>query len=122
MGSMIQSYNLEENDFRGDRFKNHNKDLKGNNELITITRPDVLYEIHQSFMQAGADIIETNTFGANAISQADYGLESIVYELNLKAAKIARSVADEFTRKTPDKPRWVAGARQQPEHPFKARC
>ena len=110
MGSMIQSYNLEENDFRGDRFKNHNKDLKGNNELITITRPDVLYEIHQSFMKAGADIIETNTFGANAISQADYGLESIVYELNLKAAKIARSVADEFTRKTPDKPRWVAGA------------
>ena len=110
MGSMIQTYNLQESDFRGERFKNHNHDLKGNNELITLTRPDILREIHSSFMDAGADILETNTFGANAISQSDYGLDSIVYELNLEAAKIARTVADEFTEMSPDKPRWVAGS------------
>jgi 5-methyltetrahydrofolate--homocysteine methyltransferase len=110
MGSMIQTYNLQEGDFRGERFKNHHHDLKGNNELITLTRPDILREIHSSFLDAGADILETNTFGANAISQSDYGLDSIVYELNLEAAKIARTIADEFTEMSPDKPRWVAGS------------
>ena len=110
MGSMIQTYSLTEQDYRGDRFSTHNQDLKGNNELITLTRPDVLREIHANFLEAGADILETNTFSANAISQSDYGLERLVYELNLESARIAREVADEYSAKTPDKPRWVAGS------------
>jgi len=110
MGSMIQAYNLQEEDFRGERFKSHNKSLKGNNELITLTQPNILRDIHESFLEAGADILETNTFSANAISQADYGLENVVGELNLEAAKIARAIADKFTEKTPHKPRWVAGS------------
>ncbi|MFO0690213.1 MAG: methionine synthase [Myxococcota bacterium] len=110
MGSMIQGYKLEERDFRGELFKDHPRDLKGDNELLCLTRPDVIREIHDLYFDAGADIAETNTFGSNAISQADYGLEGTVRELNLASARIARESADAFTAKDPSKPRFVAGA------------
>jgi 5-methyltetrahydrofolate--homocysteine methyltransferase len=110
MGSMIQGYGLTEADFRGELFKDHPRDLKGDNELLCLTRPDVIREIHDLYFEAGADIAETNTFGSNAISQADYGLESTVRELNLASARIARESADAWTAKTPAKPRFVAGA------------
>jgi 5-methyltetrahydrofolate--homocysteine methyltransferase len=110
MGTMIQRYQLAEEDFRGERFKDHPCALKGNNDLLSITQPHIIKEIHQAYLEAGADIIETNTFNATPISQADYQLEGLVYELNLAAAKIARKVADEFTAKQPDKPRFVAGS------------
>ena len=110
MGTMIQRHRLEEEDFRGDRFKNHSHLLKGNNDLLSITRPDIIKEIHAQYFQAGADIAETNTFSGTTIAQADYHLEHIVYELNFQSAKIAKEVAVEFTKKEPDKPRFVAGA------------
>ena len=110
MGTMIQSQKLGEADFRGDRFPDHAQDLKGDNELLTLTRPDVIRSIHGDFLEAGADIIETNTFGANAIAQADYGLEEICFELNREAARLAVEAAAEWTKKTPDRPRFVAGA------------
>ncbi|NWF89076.1 MAG: methionine synthase, partial [Ignavibacteriaceae bacterium] len=110
MGSMIQRYKLSEIDFRGERFKNHSQDLRGNNDLLNITKPEVIKEIHCAYLEAGADIIETNTFSANAISQADYKLEHLAYEMNLEAAKIAKEAAVEFTKQNPDKPRFVAGA------------
>ena len=110
MGTMIQGYTLEEADFRGQRFADHATDLKGNNDLLTLTRPDIIQGIHDAFLDAGADIIETNTFNATAVSQADYGLEDLVYELNVEAAKIARACADAATARTPEKPRFVAGA------------
>jgi len=110
MGTMIQRHKLEEEDFRGDRFKNHSHLLKGNNDLLSITRPDIIKEIHAQYFQAGADIAETNTFSGTTIAQADYHLEHIVYELNFQSAKIAKEVAVEFTKKEPDKPRFVAGA------------
>ncbi|MDZ4847463.1 MAG: homocysteine S-methyltransferase family protein [Chitinophagales bacterium] len=110
MGTMIQGYNLQEEDFRGERFKNHLHSLKGDNDLLCITRPDIIKEIHSKYLEAGADILETNTFNSTTVSQADYHLESIVYELNVQAAKIAKKVADEFTAKNPDKPRFVAGS------------
>jgi 5-methyltetrahydrofolate--homocysteine methyltransferase len=110
MGTMIQRHGLSEADFRGARFAGHAKDLKGNNDLLILTRPDVIGGIHRAYLAAGADIIETNTFSSNAIAQADYGLESVVYELNLEGARLARQAADEYTAKTPDKPRFVAGA------------
>ena len=106
MGTMVQSYNLVEKDFRGDRFKNITSDLKGNNDLLCLTRPDVVREIHKEYFNAGADIVETNTFNANAISQEDYGTEKLAYEINFEAAKIAKSTAALFS----DKPRFVAGA------------
>ncbi len=106
MGTMIQSYKLTESDFRGKRFKDHSCDVKGNNDLLCLTRPDVVGEIHKAYFDAGADIVETNTFNANAISQADYAMEDLTYEINLEAAKIAKSVTKEYT----DKPRFVAGA------------
>jgi len=109
MGTMLQSYNLEEADFRGDRFHDHPVDLKGNNDLLSLTRPDVIAAIHRAYFEAGADIVETNTFGATSISQSDYRTEDFVWEMNLAAAKIAREVADEFTRKEPHKPRFVCG-------------
>src|SRR5882762_3551199 len=92
MGTMIQSYALEEKDFRGERFRDHPKDLRGNNDLLSITRPQVIREIHTQYLEAGADILETNTFNSTAISQADYKLESVAAELNLAAARIAREV------------------------------
>ncbi len=110
MGTMIQRYNLEEEDFRGERFKDHDSPLKGNNDLLAITRPDVLAEIHATYFEAGADIAETNTFSATSIAQADYGLEDAVDEINYLSAKLARKVADEFTQRNPDKPRFVAGS------------
>ncbi|MGH8751343.1 MAG: homocysteine S-methyltransferase family protein, partial [Burkholderiales bacterium] len=110
MGTMIQGYKLTEKDYRGQRFADFAHDLKGNNDLLTLTQPRIIREIHAAYLDAGADIIETNTFNSNAPSQADYHLEHLVYELNLSAAKLARGVADEFTQKTPDQPRLVAGA------------
>jgi 5-methyltetrahydrofolate--homocysteine methyltransferase len=110
MGTAIQAYNLEEADFRGQRFANHSKELKGNNDLIALTRPDILAAIHQAYLDAGADIIETNTFSAQAISQADYSLESITYDLNLECARIAKQAAVRTSERDPDKPRFVAGA------------
>ncbi|MBI2420010.1 MAG: methionine synthase [Ignavibacteriales bacterium] len=110
MGTMIQRYKLTEEDFRGERFKDHPSDLKGNNDLLVITRPDVIKAIHAEYLEAGADIIETNTFSSQRISQADYHLEHLAYELNFEAAKIAKEVAQAYTAQTPEKPRYVAGA------------
>ena len=110
MGTMIQARGLGEADYRGERFAGHPDDLKGNNELLTLSRPDVIESIHHAFLEAGADIIETNTFGANAVAQSDYGLESICRELNVEAAQLARRAADAWTARTPDRPRFVAGA------------
>lgn len=108
MGTMIQRYKLTEADYRGERFKDHGKDLKGNNELLLFTRPDVIREIHEQYLAAGADLIETNTFGATSIAQEDYDLPELAYEMNLVAAQIARAACDKYS--TPDKPRFVAGA------------
>jgi len=110
MGSLIQTYNLEEEDFRGVIFKNHSHPLKGNNDLLALVRPDLLKEIHALYLEAGADILETNTFSGTKIAQADYALESSVYDINFHSARIAKEVANEFTQKTPQKPRYVAGA------------
>jgi 5-methyltetrahydrofolate--homocysteine methyltransferase len=110
MGTMIQRYKLTDADFRGEQFRDHPSEQKGNSDLLVITRPDVIGAIHREYLAAGADIIETNTFTSNAIAQADYGLESLVYDLNVAGAKVAREAADEWTKKTPDKPRFVAGS------------
>ena len=110
MGTMIQRYRLDEAGYRGERFKDFGRDLKGNNDLLVLSRPEIISEIHNAYFEAGADIAETNTFNAQAISQADYGLEDIAYEMNLAAAKLAREAADAWTAKTPDRPRFVAGA------------
>ena len=110
MGTMIQRYQLTEEDFRGERFKNHPCDLKGNNDLLNITRPDIIKAIHAEYLKAGADIIETNTFSTQRISMADYQMEDLSYEMSFEGAKIAKEVALEFTAKNPDKPRFVAGA------------
>lgn len=110
MGTMIQRYKLTEADFRGNRFKDFDKLLKGNNDLLSLTRPDVIGEIHREYLAAGADIIETNTFNATSISMADYDMQPYVREINLAAAKLAREAADEYSAKTPDKPRFVAGS------------
>ncbi len=108
MGTMIQRYKLNEADFRGERFKSHPKDLKGNNDLLQLTRPDVIREIHEQYLAAGADIVETNTFGATSVAQDDYGLGAFARELNVAAARLAREACDQYS--TPDKPRFVAGA------------
>jgi 5-methyltetrahydrofolate--homocysteine methyltransferase len=110
MGSLIQQYNLTDADYRGERFKNFPHEVKGNNDLLSITRPDVIKEIHAKYFAAGADIAETNTFSGTSIAMADYHMEDLVYELNYESAKIAREVADEFTAKDPSKPRYVAGS------------
>src|SRR4051812_13753929 len=109
MGTMIQRHRLTEAQYRGERFRDYGRDLRGNNDLLSITRPDVIREIHQQYLEAGADILETNTFNSTSISQADYGLESLVTELNLAGARLAREVADAQSASTPDRPRWVAG-------------
>jgi 5-methyltetrahydrofolate--homocysteine methyltransferase len=108
MGTMIQRYRLSEADYRGARFAGHGKDLKGNNDLLVLTRPDVIGEIHEQYLAAGADIIETNTFGTTSVAQEDYGLAEHAYEMNVAAAKLARAACDKYS--TPDKPRFAAGA------------
>src|SRR5687767_8354632 len=109
MGTMIQRYGLSEADYRGERFKDFARDLRGNNDLLTLTRPQVIREIHEQYLDAGADILETNTFNSTSISQADYHLEDIVAELNFAAAQLAREVADACSARTPARPRFVAG-------------
>ncbi len=110
MGTMIQSYKLEEEDFSTGPFEGHHKPLKGNNDLLSITRPEIIKQIHREFLEVGADIIETNTFSGTVVAQADYDLQSAVDLINIESAKIAKEVADEFTAQNPDKPRYVAGA------------
>ncbi len=110
MGTMIQRYGLSEADFRKGWFEEHSNSLKGNNDLLVLTRPDVVKEIHAAYFDAGADIIETNTFGGTWVAQADYDLEKYVYDINFHGAKIAKEVADEYTKNNPDKPRFVAGS------------
>ena len=110
MGTMVQRYRLGEADFRGARFADHPRDLKGNNDVLLLTRPDVIGAIHRAYLEAGADIIETNTFSCTAIAQADYGLEHLAYELSVAGARVAREAADEWSARTPEKPRFVAGA------------
>jgi len=110
MGTMIQRYNLKEEDYRGEQFKDHSSPLKGCNDLLCITQPKIIEEIHRAYLEAGADIIETDSFNATSVSMEDYKLGHLVYELNVAAAKVARKAADDFTAKTPDKPRFVAGA------------
>lgn len=110
MGSLIQQYQLSEADFRGERFKDFHKDLKGNNDLLSITRPDIIEEIHKKYLEAGADIIETNSFSGTRISMADYDMQEFVYDMNVAAARVARKAADDYTKKNPSKPRFVAGA------------
>ena len=109
MGTMIQEYRLSEADYRGSRFADHPHDLKGNNDLLTLTRPDVISAIHTAYLDAGADLVETNTFNATSVSQADYRLEHLVYELNREGARLARAACDAAEKKTPDKPRFVIG-------------
>ena len=110
MGTMLQQYKFTEEDFRGERFKNFPTSLQGNNDLLSITQPQAIKEIHAKYFEAGADIVETNTFSGTTIAMADYQMEDLVYELNFQSAKIAREVADEFTAKEPNKPRFVAGS------------
>src|ERR1051325_4193001 len=110
MGTMIQRHQLTEADFRGDRFRNHAHDLKGNNDLLVLTRPDVIAEIHRAYLAAGADIIETEAFSSTAIAQADYGLQSLACELSVEGARVARKAVDEWSAQAPDRPRFVAGA------------
>ena len=109
MGTMIQSYKLEEADYRGARFADWPQDVKGNNDLLILSRPDVIGAIEKAYLDAGADILETNTFNATQVSQADYGMQALAYELNVEGARLARQVADAKTLETPDKPRFVAG-------------
>lgn len=108
MGTMIQGYRLAEDDFRGERFREWHRDLKGNNDLLSITRPELIQDIHRQFLEAGADIIETNTFNSNAPSMGDYGMESLVADLNRAAARLARETADSFAAQSGE-PKFVAG-------------
>jgi len=110
MGTMIQQQKLEEADFRNERFKDYHKDVKGNNDLLSITQPEIIIGIHKEYLEAGADILETNTFSSTSIAQADYDMQSLAYELNVASARCARIAADEYTAKNPNKPRFVAGA------------
>lgn len=110
MGTMLQRYKFEEEDYRGERFKNWESPLKGNNDLLSITQPHAIEAVHRKYLEAGADIIETNTFSATTVAMADYHMEDLVYELNFESAKIARKVCDEFTALNPEKPRFVAGS------------
>jgi 5-methyltetrahydrofolate--homocysteine methyltransferase len=110
MGTMIQRYKLDEDGYRGVRFKDWHRDVKGNNDLLVLTQPQIIGKIHEEYLEAGADILETNTFNAQRISMADYGMEDLSYEINVAAAKIARAAADKWNKKTPEKQRFVAGA------------
>src|SRR6056300_71863 len=108
MGTMLQRYQFSEEDFRGERFKDFPISLKGNNDLLSLTQPHAIAEIHKSYFEVGSDIIETNTFSGTKIAMADYEMENLVYELNYESARIAKEVADEFTKREPHKPRFVA--------------
>jgi len=110
MGTMLQEYNFTEEDFRGNRFKDYPTSLKGNNDLLSLTQPKAIADIHRKYFEAGADIVETNTFSGTTIAMADYQMENLVYELNFESAKIAKKVAEEFTANEPEKPRFVAGS------------
>jgi 5-methyltetrahydrofolate--homocysteine methyltransferase len=110
MGTMLQRYKFTEEDFRGERFKDYPTLLKGNNDLLSLTQPEAIAEVHRLYFEAGADIVETNTFSGTSIAMADYNMEDLVYELNFESAKIARKVADQFTKENPEKPRFVAGS------------
>ena len=110
MGTMIQSYDLSDADYRGERFADHPGELKGNNDLLSITQPQIIRDIHEASLEAGSDIVETNTFSSTSIAQKDYKMEDLAYELNYQAALVAREAADGFTEQTPDRPRFVAGA------------
>lgn len=110
MGTMLQAYNFSEEDFRGDRFKDYPIPLKGNNDLLSLTQPEAIKEVHRKYFEAGADIVETNTFSGTTIAMADYQMEDLVYELNYESARLAKEVANEFLSTTPDKPRFVAGS------------
>jgi len=110
MGTMIQRYKLSEEDYRGERFKDWHSDVKGNNDLLSITQPQIIQAIHEQYLEAGADIIETNTFSSTTIAQADYDMQSLAYEMNTASARCARKAADKFTAMDPSKPRFVAGA------------
>lgn len=110
MGTMIQRHKLDEAGYRGERFKDWGQDVKGNNDLLVLTQPDIIYDIHSAYFEAGADLVETNTFNAQTISMADYGMEALSYEINVEAGKLARKAADTWSEKTPDQPRFVAGA------------
>src|SRR5436189_3909192 len=110
MGTMIQRYKLAEEDYRGERFKDWPSDLKGNNDLLSLTQPHIVKEIHKQYLEAGADIIETNTFNSQKVSLADYNMQDLAYEINFSAAKIAKKAANEYTKKDPSKPKFVAGA------------
>ena len=110
MGTMIQRYKLKEKDYRGERFQDFHKDIKGNNDLLSLTRPDIIESIHREYLEAGSDIIETNTFNSTSISQADYDMQEHVYEINLASAQIAKKACEEYTALNPDKPRFAAGA------------
>lgn len=109
MGTMIQSYKLEEKDYRGQRFADWNIDLKGNNDLLSLTQPEIIKSIHQAYFEAGSDIVETNTFNSTKVAMADYGMEALVYEINRESARLAKAAAEKYTQKTPEKPRFVAG-------------
>ncbi|APY01109.1 homocysteine S-methyltransferase family protein [Lacinutrix venerupis] len=110
MGTMLQRYNFTEEDFRGERFKDYPSSLKGNNDLLSLTQPNAIADVHRKYFEAGADIVETNTFSGTTIAMADYDMENLVYELNFESAKIAKYVATEFTNANPEKPRFVAGS------------
>ncbi|BDC99881.1 homocysteine S-methyltransferase family protein [Persicobacter psychrovividus] len=110
MGTMIQRHTLEEEDFRGTRFKDHPCPLKGNNDLLSITRPEIIKDIHRAYLEAGADIVETNTFSGTWIAQADYQLEDAVYDINFESARLAKEACEEYTAKDPNRPRFVAGS------------
>jgi len=110
MGTMLQQYNFSEDDFRGERFADYPSPLQGNNDLLSLTQPKAISEIHAKYFEAGADIVETNTFSGTTIAMADYDMEDLVYELNFESAKIAKQVADKFTKDNPEKPRFVAGS------------
>ena len=110
MGTMLQDYNFSEEDFRGERFKDYHLSLKGNNDLLSLTQPEAIAEVHRKYFEAGADIVETNTFSGTTVAMADYDMQDLVYELNFESAKIAKEVAETFTLKEPNKPRFVAGS------------
>jgi 5-methyltetrahydrofolate--homocysteine methyltransferase len=110
MGTMIQRHGLDEADYRGERFRDWGQDVRGNSDLLSLSQADVVRSIHREYLQAGADIVETNTFSAQRISQADYGMADLSYEMNLESARLARLECDAMTAQTPDRPRYVAGA------------